>query len=257
MDSAPIPSGAHLPDASSGVAGDPSDPLHPPDLLWQAVAGMGQALGASSRLHLLAILAQGPRTVGELAGISGQAVPAASAQLQVLKRAGLVMSEREGRAVRYRHASPQVTELLERLRRTAEALMPSVRQIVDDVLRDPDALAPLTVDELEDELAAGRIVLLDVRTEGEFAAGHLPGAVNLPSAAVAHRLDEVRAMLRTGGRVVAYCRGPYCVTAVNAVERLRRHGVDATRLEFGTADWTASGRSLARPAGGGSRETSA
>ena len=127
---------------------------------------MGQALGTASRLHLLAVLSGGPRTVGELAEITGQAVPAASAQLQVLKRAGLLTADREGRQVHYRHASPQVTALVAMLRETAESRLPSVREVVEDVLRDPQTLSSLGIDELEAALAAGLIVLLDVRSEG-------------------------------------------------------------------------------------------
>jgi len=226
--------------------------LLPPDLLWQAVAVAGQALGTSSRLHLLAILSMGSRTVSELAEISGQTMAAASAQLQVLKRAGLVVGERDGRSIRYRHASPAVTRLVAVLRETAETLLPSVREIVEDVLQDPDTLAPLSIEELEAELAAGRIVLLDVRTESEFTAGHLPGAVSVPSATLAQRLGEVRRAARSAKRVVAYCRGPYCVTAVNAVETLRRHGIDAVRVNIGPGEWRAAGRPLAAS---GSRET--
>ncbi len=242
-------------DTAAGRLAEPAGPddlAFPPDLLWRTVAVAGQALGTSSRLHLLAILSGGPRTVSELAEISGQAVAAASAQLQVLKRAGLVVGDREGRSIRYRHASPAVSRLVAVLRETAEALLPSVREVVDDVLRDPDTLAPLSVDELEAELDAGRVVLLDVRTEREFIAGHLPGAINVPSSRLAERLDEVRRAAGEGARVVAYCRGPYCVTAVNAVQALRRHGVDAARVELGPGEWEAAGRPLATA---GSRET--
>jgi ArsR family transcriptional regulator len=249
-ESRPHPETRSVPDPAP--ADGAADEALAPDLLWQAVAGMGHALGTSSRLHLLAILGLGARTVSELAEISGQAVPAASAQLQVLRRAGLVVGERDGRAMRYRLASPEVARLLGTLRETAEALMPSVRQVVDDVLRDPETLSAMSADELDAEMSAGRVVLVDVRTEAEFVAGHLPGAVNLPSAELLERLDDVQAMVRRGQRIVAYCRGPYCVTAVNAVDGLRRHGLAADRLAFGTEGWRASGRPLAQPRGGAS-----
>ncbi len=243
-------SSSNLSPASAGTAPGAtpgSSAAFPPDLLWQAVAEMGQALGTASRLHLLAILASGPRTVGELAEITGQAVPAASAQLQVLKRAGLLAGDRHGRQVRYRHASPQVTRLVAMLRETAESRLPSVREVVEDVLRDPGTLSSLGIDELESALAAGLVVLLDVRSEGEFVAGHLPGAINLPSHAMAERLEELRERLGPGQAVVACCRGPYCVTAVNAVDLLRRHGFEAARLSFGLDAWRAASRPVVRP----------
>ena len=201
------------------------------------IAALARALGHEHRLELLEILGQGERTVEALAARSGQPFANTSQHLQLLRRTGLVETRREGKHVVYRLRNGGATALLTTLRRVAERNMASVQAIIAAWLGTRDGLEPVSREELAARLTTGDVVLLDVRPEDEFAAGHVPGALNLPL----DWLEAAMARLPRDREVVAYCRGPYCVLSFDAVEALRARGFQARRLEDGFPEWKAAG----------------
>ncbi len=207
--------------------------------VFDAIARTGKALGSGSRLKMLQLLAQGERGVQDLAGVAGLNLTTASAHLQALRAAGLVVSRREGTSVIYRLAGDDVAALLATLCRVAEAHRPDVRAEVAAALPSDDVVLMSRAEVLEAS-AAGRVVVLDVRPEDEFAAGHLPGAVSIPLADLAGRLTEIPPDVE----VVAYCRGRHCVLSHDAVRLLRDEGVAARVSEDGIAEWVANGLDL-------------
>lgn len=202
------------------------------------LAALARSLGHEHRLELLEILGQGERTVEALAARSGQPFANTSQHLQHLRRAGLVETRREGKHVVYRlRDDGAATALLGALRNAAERNLAEVQAIVAAWLGSRDGLEPVSREELAARVAAGEVVLLDVRPEDEFAAGHVPGALNVPL----DRLEAAMAGLPRDREVVAYCRGPYCVLSFDAVEALRARGFRARRLEDGFPEWKAAG----------------
>jgi rhodanese-related sulfurtransferase len=202
--------------------------------LYDGVARVGHALASGRRLELLDLLAQGPRGVAELAAVAGLKMTTASAHLQVLRRAGLVRARRSGTSVRYTLADDAVASLYLRLREVA-ARLPDVDRARHAHLgtaagADTDEVGRT---ELLRRAAAGEVVVLDVRPEAEYRAGHVPGAVCIPIDELAARLDELPA----DREVVAYCRGAFCVFAHDAVRLLRAAGRRAVRLEDGMLEW--------------------
>lgn len=204
--------------------------------LFEQLARVGKALGNGKRLELLDLLAQAERTVDALAATAGLNLTTASAHLQTLKQAGLVSTRRDGTRIYYRIAGPDVLDLLVRAREVAAAHLPDVHAARDAYLGHP-AIAALDREVLAGRLADGAITLLDVRPELEYAAGHLPGAINIPIEELEHRMHEIP----DGSEVVAYCRGPYCVFAHDAVRLLQRHGRQASRLTDGVTEWRLAG----------------
>jgi len=200
-------------------------------------AAVARALGHEHRLELLQILGQGERSVEALAARSGQPFANTSQHLQHLRRAGLVEVRRQGKRAVYRLADDSVLGLLSALRRVAERNLAEVGRIVATYFADRTRLEAVSRDELLARLGAGGVVLLDVRPEDEYAAGHLPGALSVPL----ERLDAAVATLPRDREVVAYCRGPYCVLSVEAVEVLRARGIRARRLQDGFLEWKAAG----------------
>jgi rhodanese-related sulfurtransferase len=213
---------------------------HPRDALFQHFARIGHALSSPPRLRLIALLAQAEKTVERLAEQTGQSVASASAHLKVLRAACLVEARRAGRHVYYRLASESVSRFWLALRELGEAQLPEVREVVRTYFSDPESLVKLDGQELLDEVRGGRVTLIDVRPVDEYEAGHLPDARNLPF----EQIEQWIAHLPRRKQIVAYCRGPYCVTAVNAVARLREHGLRAYRLPAGVAEWRAAGLPL-------------
>jgi rhodanese-related sulfurtransferase/DNA-binding transcriptional ArsR family regulator len=205
--------------------------------VYQHIARIGQATSSPSRLELLDLLSQGARTVERLARQTGQSVAATSHHLQVLRRARLVDAEKAGVYVTYRLADPAVGEFLLDLRRLAESRLAEIEQVTRQYLEERGALEPVANDELVRRVRAGEVTLIDVRPREEYVAGHIPGALSVPLADLANRIDE----LRRRRDVVAYCRGPYCVMALDAVDLLRRRGLRAHRLEHGVPEWRARG----------------
>lgn len=212
----------------------------PPSLkaaIFAHTARIGQAASSPSRLEILDLLAQGPRTVEALAAQVGQTAATASHHLQVLRRARLVEAEKAGLYVTYRLADPQVGAFLLELRRLAEARLAEIQQVTQQYLGRRGTLEPVDDAELVRRVRAGEVTLIDVRPGEEYAAGHIPGAISMPLAELPARLAE----LPRRRDVVAYCRGPYCVMALDAVDLLRRTGRRAHRMELGVPEWRARG----------------
>jgi len=206
--------------------------------LFDAFARAAKALASGRRIELLDVLANGERTVDALAGEVGLSAANTSQHLQILRQAGLVSSRREGTSVHYRLAAPEVFELWRTLRTLAASRLAEVERLAAAYLGARDELEPVTREELTRRLQEGdRLVVLDVRPAAEHAAGHLPGAVSIPVDELRRRLAEL-----PGDReIVAYCRGPYCAFAHEAVELLRDEGLTARRLEDGFPEWRAAG----------------
>lgn len=212
------------------------------DRIYDQFERVGKALASGRRLELLEILAQGERPVEDVARETAMTVANASQHLQVLRRARLVETRQEGNRVFYTLADERVFRLLQALREVAEARLAEIEQLTRDYLSDRDQLDPVQMAELFDRLRAGDVVVLDVRPPEEFESGRIAGARSVP-------LDELEARLAEippDKEIVAYCRGPYCVFATEAVERLRRHGRSARRLDLGFPDWHAAGLPVER-----------
>lgn len=201
------------------------------DALFEAIAVMGKALASPRRLELLELLAQAPRTVDELARASGQSNANTSQHLQALHAAGLVDREREGTRVRYTIAGEQALSLWLTLREASAAQLGEVERAARSYLGQE--VDRVDREELVERLRKGDAVLVDVRPPEEFAAGHIEGALSIPLDELERRLGELPPDLE----VVAYCRGPFCAYAHEAVRRLQAAGREASRLEDGWPEW--------------------
>ena len=201
--------------------------------LFSQFARVGKAMSNANRLELLEFLAQGERSVDELAKVSGLTVANTSQHLQQLRQAGLVTARKQGQHVYYSLTGDDVVQLLGCLRRVAEHHVAEVERLVNTYLTVKDDLEPVPAAELLDRVRQGLVTVIDVRPPEEYAAGHVPGAVNIPLSELESRLRE----LDPKQEVVAYCRGPHCVLAFDAVERLRKKGLKARRLEDGYPEW--------------------
>lgn len=207
------------------------------DAIYEQFGRIGKALANAHRLELLDVLAQGPRSVEALAEETALSVANASQHLQVLRRARLVARQKEGTYVYYRLAGDEVVQLWQTLRVVGEARLADVDRIVRDYRTAPEALEPISLEALRERMADGDVVVLDVRPAEEYRHGHIAGARSVPVDELEARLDE----LPDDTEVVAYCRGPYCVFADEAVERLRANGIPARRLDVGFPDWKTAG----------------
>lgn len=205
--------------------------------LFSQFARIGKALSHANRLQMLDYLAQAERSVEELARVSGLSVANTSQHLQQLRQAGLVISEKRGLKVHYRLASNEVVELLRMIRQISEQQLADVSRLVDTYLTIKDQLEPVQRDELLERVRQGLVTVIDVRPEDEYAAGHLPGAINIPPDELQLRLQSID----PEKEVVAYCRGPHCVYSYDAVELLREKGIRASRLEDGFPEWKSAG----------------
>ena len=205
--------------------------------LFDEFARVGKAVSSGRRVEVLDILANGERSVEALAEQLGLSVANTSQHLQILRQAGLVSSRREGTSVHYRLAGPEVFELWRTLRTLAASRLAEVERLTAAYLGSRDELEPVTREELARRLQDDDLVVLDVRPATEYAAGHLPGAVSIPVGELRRRLAEL-----PGDReIVAYCRGPYCAFAHEAMGLLRDEGFAARRLEDGLPEWQAAG----------------
>lgn len=207
------------------------------DQLFEQFARIGGALANGHRIELLDVLAQAERSVDELAGETGLSIANASQHLQVLRRAGLVETRREGTRVCYRLAGPEVFALWQAVRVTGEARLAEIDRVIDTYLVDRAAMEEVGPDELRRRLESGEVTLIDVRPLVESGSGRIAGALPIPIDQLPDRLGE----LPRDRRVVAYCRGPYCVYADEAVQILKARGFDAARLTSGYPDWQAAG----------------
>jgi len=205
--------------------------------LFEQFARVGKALASGHRLELLEFLAQGERTVEGLAEVTGLSVANASQHLQHLRRVGLVAARKRGLHVHYRLADPAVSELLAAMEKIAERQFADVERLVRTYLTAKDSLEPVSRTDLRKRLTRGSVTVLDVRPPEEFRAGHVPRAVNVP----VKNIEAYCKRLPRNKEIVAYCRGPYCVLAFEAVSRLRALGYRARRLEDGFPEWKTAG----------------
>lgn len=205
--------------------------------LFEQFARVGKALASGHRLELLEFLAQGERTVEALAEVTGLSVANTSQHLQQLRQVGLVATRKQGLHVHYRLADADVSELLSVMQKIAEKQFAEVERIVRVYLTTKDGLDPISRADLLKRAAEGDVTVLDVRPPEEYAAGHVPGALNIPVKELIAHLEA----LPQDQEVVAYCRGPYCVLAFEAVSQLRAHGFRARRLEEGFPEWKTAG----------------
>jgi rhodanese-related sulfurtransferase/DNA-binding MarR family transcriptional regulator len=208
----------------------------PKELLYDALAEAAKALSNGRRAELVDVLAQGERPVEELANEIGQSVANTSQHLQRLLRSGLVKTRRDGTRIYYSLSGPVVHELWRAMRQSAEEHVAGLQQLVSDYVGDRSRLRTITRDNLQTRLRDGNVVVLDVRPAPEYAAGHIRGAISIPVSDLKSRLGEIP----EDADVVAYCRGPYCVYADDAVRIMTRNGLEAARLEDGFPEWVAA-----------------
>lgn len=211
------------------------------DAIYEQLARIGKAASAPKRLELLELLCQGPRTVEALAHQAGISTANASQHLQILRAARLVDAEKHGLHVEYRLSDEKVSEFFLKLRTLAESQLVELQHVARQYLEERGAMEPIRGEELRRRMREGEVVVLDVRPTEEYRAGHIPGALSVPLAELKKR---VRALPKSRD-IVAYCRGPYCVMALEAVELLRRKGFRAQRMEQGVIEWRARGWRIA------------
>lgn len=214
-----------------------SNSVNPKREVYESLARIGSALSSAVRLELLELLAQGERSVDELARLTGATVANASQHLQKLKQAGLIVGRKDAQFVRYRLAGDEVVALFDALGTAGRAYLADIDRIVRLYFTAKDDLEPVPATEVLDRARRGLVTVLDVRPTEEFAAGHVAGAVNIPIHELERRLSE----LPKRREVVAYCRGAYCLMSFEAVQLLRRKGLKARRLKDGLPEWRMAG----------------
>jgi rhodanese-related sulfurtransferase/DNA-binding transcriptional ArsR family regulator len=205
--------------------------------LYEQFARVSKALASPHRIEIVELLSQGPRTVEALSRMTDMSLANTSQHLQVLRAAGLLEATKEGLFVTYRLADTSVADLLLVLRKVAETRLAEVAKISREFLSESTQLEGVDEDALRRRVRRGEVTLLDVRPPEEYEAGHITGALSVPLPELAKRLSD----LPKRREIVAYCRGPYCVLAVEAVKLLRARGFKATRLEDGVLEWAARG----------------
>lgn len=210
----------------------------PPDVLYAELARLAGGLASPTRLRALHLVFQGEKSIDQLAALLGESTANTAAHMKALRAAGLISARRQGKYVYQQAAHPSVVRLFLALREAGEALAPALR--LHDPMDDDDA-SPVTLDELEEQTAPRRALLIDLRPAPEYQAGHLPGALSLPLPELDARLPGLPARRR----LLVYCRGKYCPDARRGAHQLRHAGLRAERLLFGVPEWCASGRALA------------
>lgn len=223
-----------------------SDPLRFKAAVYEHLARIGKATASAARLEILDLLAQSPRTVEAVAAQIGQSAANTSHHLLALRRARLVDAEKRGLYVTYRLADPAVGNFVLALRALAHARLTEIDRVTRDYLARRGPLEAVGDEELLRRVKSGTVTLIDVRPDEEYQAGHIPGAVSVPLPELKKRLRQ----LPKGREIVAYCRGPYCVMALDAVAMLRASGFRAHRMEHGVVEWRARGGRVERGAGG-------
>ena len=207
------------------------------DRLYGQFARLGKALGSPYRLELLDLLAQSERTVESLAAETGATTANISQHLQILRNAGLAAARKDGLFVHYRIADPAVLTLSAAIRTVAERQDAELNRIVREHFGDRGEPEPVEMNELLRRARAGEVIVVDARPANEYAAGHIPGALSIPIDDLKHRLQR----LPKSKPYVAYCRGPYCIYADQAVKQLQASGRRATRLPVGLPEWKSAG----------------
>lgn len=213
----------------------------PKKQIFTHFARIAKAMASPNRLELLEALAQGERSVEKLAQAAGMPIANTSHHLQVLREGGLVRSRKEGVQVIYRLSDDDIPQLLGCLRHVGERHLAEVELIVREHFANDEGLRPVNHQELTALLKSGDALILDVRPPEEYEAGHIPGAINVPLETLSRQLTD----FPRRKEVVAYCRGPYCMLAIEAVKRLRKRGYRARRLEDGFPEWKSEGRPVA------------
>lgn len=210
------------------------------DALFEGFAGIAAALASGRRAEIVEVLAQGERTVDETAEAIGQSLANTSHHLRTLARAGLVATRRDGTRIYYRLASDQVLESWLALRKLAAEQLDHIEALARAYLGERDDLEVISRAELEVRLRDGNLALIDIRPETEYEAGHLPGAISIPPDQLG-RLDDLVSTIPPDQEIVAYCRGPYCVFADDAIRHLAARGRSALRLVDGVPEWRRGG----------------
>jgi rhodanese-related sulfurtransferase len=210
------------------------------DAIYEQLGRIGKAISSPRRLELLDLLCQAPRTVEALAQEADLSLANASQHLQVLRAARLVDADKKGLFVTYRLADESVCDFYRALRVLAESRLAEIERITRDYLEDRATMEAVDREVLLERARRGEVLVLDVRPAEEYAAGHIPGALSIPLKELEDRLER----LPRDQEIVAYCRGPYCMLAVEAVERLRAHGFRAARLDESVSDWRARGHEI-------------
>ncbi len=210
------------------------------DAIYEQFSRIGKAVSSPKRLELLDLLCQGEKTVETLSRETGLSVANTSQHLQTLRAARLVETEKEGLYVKYRLADLMVCEFFRSMHVLAENRLAEVEMINRRFLEGREGMEPIDRSDLLKRVKEGAATVLDVRPKEEYRAGHIPGALSVPLS----RLKKLLAKLPKNQEIVAYCRGPYCVLAIEAVEILRKKGFKAIRLEEGIQDWRAMGLAL-------------
>lgn len=208
------------------------------DAIYEQFSRIGKAISAPKRIELLDLLCQGNKTVEIIAAQAGLTVANASQHLQILRRANLVDANRNGVFIEYHLKQPSVADFIMNLRTLSESSLAEIEQMTRAFLESKDQLEAVDRKELIARIKEGKVTLIDVRPEDEYKSGHLPKALCIPLADLKAKLSE----LPKNKEVVAYCRGPYCVLALEAVEILRGKGFRAVRLDMGVVDWIAAGQ---------------
>lgn len=205
--------------------------------LFAQLAVIAKSLSNANRLELIDFLAQGERSVDELATVSGLSVANTSQHLQDLRRSGLVKNRSMGKKVFYSLSDYKVVELVGLMRSLAEDNLAEIQILVNNYLVSKDDLEPLQRDELLQRVQSGEVIVVDVRPDTEYQAGHVPSAINIPFSKLEHELNS----LPKDKEIIAYCRGPYCLLSFDAVIQLREQGFKARRLHEGFPEWKLSG----------------
>jgi len=205
--------------------------------VYEQLARIGKAVASPPRLELLDLLCQGSRTVEALAREAGLSVANASQHLRVLHAARLVETRKDGLFVTYRLADQKVCEFYQVLRTLAESRLAEIEAIVRQFNNGRESMEPVDEQALLERMRRAEVIVLDVRPPEEYRAGHIPGAISIPL----KELEAHLSRLPRGREIAAYCRGPYCVLAVEAVELLRARGFQAVRLKDGVPEWRAEG----------------
>lgn len=212
-------------------------PTTPKRAVYEQLARIGKALSSPARLELLELIAQGEPTVETLAQLTGMTAANTSQHLQHLRRAGLIDARKTGLYVHYRLRGDEVVRLVVAVQSTGQAYLAEVDKLLREFFLNKDDLEPVGAADLLDRSRRGLVTVIDVRPADEFAAGHLPGAINMPIEDLEARLGE----LPRRKEVVAYCRGPYCLMSFDAVQLLRKRGYKARRLQAGLPEWRVQG----------------
>lgn len=210
------------------------------DAIFGHVARVGKAVSNPVRVELLELLCQAPRTVDALAKATNQSIANTSQHLRVLRTARFVAADKQGLFVTYRIADEAVADFCVSLRDLAERRILEIEEVTEAFLTERDAFEAVDQEELALRVARGDATVLDVRPEEEYRHGHIKGAISVPLVDLERRLKK----LPKKRQIVAYCRGPYCVLAIEAVRKLRACGYNAVRLEYGVHDWRARGLAI-------------